>query len=120
MHQPSRSIAVRVSRFNPLRDTQAYFEDFTIESTEPLSVMALLAKVHEADPTFVCRTSTCFKGKCGSCLVRINGEDAFGCTTLVGPGEAVTVEPHSKFKVIRDVVVDFAQPAAIKVREEQS
>jgi succinate dehydrogenase/fumarate reductase-like Fe-S protein len=76
--------------------------------------MALLAKVHEIEPGFACRTSTCFKGKCGSCLVRVNGQDVLGCVTLVHPGETVVVEPHSKFKQIRDVVVDFAEPSARK------
>lgn len=117
MQQSPSAVSIRVARFNPDKAAQPHFEDFTINSTEPLSVMALLVKVHEADPTFACRTSNCFKGKCGSCLVRVNGRDVFGCTALVKPGEAVTVEPHSQFAVIRDVVVDFARPV-VKVLEE--
>ncbi len=105
-----QGITVKVFRFTPETDSQGRFEEFAIETGESLSVMALLAKVHDLDPGFACRTSTCFKGACGSCLVRANGKDVFGCTTLVKPGEAVTVEPHSKFKIIRDVVVDFSQP----------
>jgi succinate dehydrogenase/fumarate reductase-like Fe-S protein len=73
--------------------------------------MSLLAQVREEAPDFACRTSTCFKGKCGSCLMRVNGEDVYGCVTLIRPGETVVIEPHSKFAVIRDVVVDFSQPA---------
>ena len=106
----SCTITVRAFRFNPAQDKDGFFQDYTVESAEALSVMALLAKVREIDPGFACRTSTCFKGRCGSCLVRLNGKDVFGCTVLVQPGEIVTVEPHSKFKVIRDVVVDFSQP----------
>lgn len=104
------SIVVSVFRFTPGMDEKGRFQEFTIESAEPLSVKALLAKVHDIDPTFACRTSSCFKGLCGSCLVRVNGKDVFGCTTLVRPGEAVAVEPHSGFQTIRDVVVDFSQP----------
>lgn len=85
-------------------------QEFSVPTSEPLSVMALLALVHESDPSFACRTSTCFKGKCGSCLVRVNGRDVFGCTTLIAPGETVTIEPHSRFRQIRDTVVDFSQP----------
>ena len=103
-------ITVRAYRFNPAQDSEGYFREYAVESTEALSVMALLAKVRDLDPGFACRTSNCFKGRCGSCLVRLNGKDVFGCTVLVQPGEIVTVEPHSKFKVIRDVVVDFSQP----------
>lgn len=104
------SIFIKVLRFQPDKEAGGYYQDFEVVSMEPLSIMVLLAKVHDIDPTFACRTSTCFKGKCGSCLVRVNGHDILGCTTLVRPGESVVVEPHSKFKAIRDVVVDFSQP----------
>jgi succinate dehydrogenase / fumarate reductase iron-sulfur subunit len=104
-------IKVKVFRFEPGKETAGRFQEFFIESSEPLSVMALLAKIHESDLSFACRTSMCFKGKCGSCLVRVNGQDVFGCTTLIEPGESVVIEPHSKYNVIRDVVVDFFQPA---------
>lgn len=105
-------ITVRVFRCRPETGEAGRLEEFRVASAAPLSVMALLARVHELDASFCCRTSTCFKGKCGSCLVRVNGKDVFGCTTLVRPGETVTVEPHSRFAVIRDVVVDFARPLA--------
>ena len=111
MSEKAAYIKVKVFRFDPGAETAGRFQEYLVESKEPLSIMALLAKVHEADLTLACRTSMCFKGQCGSCLVRVNGQDVFGCTTLVKPGEAVVIEPHSKFAVIRDVVVDFFQPA---------
>ena len=110
MAEQASSMVARVFRFDPATAAAGYFEEFQIASAEPLSVMALLAKVHDLDPTFACRTSTCFKGICGSCLVRVNGEDVFGCVALVHPGETVVIEPHAKFKRVRDVVVDFSQP----------
>ncbi len=105
-------ITVRVYRYDPASDKAGRLEEHKVASAAPLSVMALLARVHELDATFCCRTATCFKGRCGSCLVRADGRDVFGCTTLVRPGETVTVEPHSRFAVIRDVVVDFERPLA--------
>lgn len=113
MHETIPSIQVKVFRGEAGNAAADHWQNFLVQSTEPLSVMALLAKVHEQDPSFACRLSTCFKGRCGSCLVRVNGQDAFGCTKLVRPGEAVTVEPCSKFKHMRDVVVDFSQPVAV-------
>lgn len=109
MLSPATTITAKVFRFEPGKDFEGRFETLSIETTEPLSVMALLAKIHDTDPTFACRTSTCFKGKCGSCLIRVNGQNVFGCVHLVKPGETVTIEPHSKFKVIRDVAVDFSK-----------
>ena len=107
-----RNIALKIWRFNPEEEKAGHFQDYVLETAEPLSVMALLAKVHEMDPTFACRVSTCFKGMCGSCMIRCNGRDVFGCTTLVRPGESVVIEPHSRFRLIRDVVVDFSAPLA--------
>lgn len=108
--QTAYSIFVKVRRSPATGDGDGRFQEFTVASREPLSVMALLAEIHQLDPSFACRTSTCFKGQCGSCLVRVNGRDVLGCVELVRPGEAVTIEPHSKYKVIRDVVVDFSAP----------
>ena len=110
MREEAAVISIRAFRFDPERQTESYFQSYVVESAEPLSVMALLAKIHEMDSSFACRTSTCFKGQCGSCLVRVNGQDVLGCITLVRPGESILLEPHSKYRVIRDVAVDFSQP----------
>ena len=103
-------IRLSVWRFDPETAVDGYFQEYEVETAEELSIMTLLAKVHEMDASFACRTSVCFKGLCGSCLIRCNGQDVLGCKTLVRPGESVRLEPHSKFRVIRDVAVDFAQP----------
>ena len=103
-------IKLKIWRFAPELAEVGHFQDFEVVTAEALSIMALLGRVHEMDPSFACRTSTCFKGQCGSCLVRVNGRDALGCVTMVQPGEIVTLEPHSKYRVVRDLVVDFSQP----------
>lgn len=103
-------ISIQAFRFDPDGQQESCFQSYEVATAEPLSVMALLAKIHEMDASFACRTSTCFKGQCGSCLVRVNGQDVLGCITLVKPGESVVLEPHSKYRLIRDVVVDFSQP----------
>lgn len=83
---------------------------YEVRSAYSLSVMSLLAQLHAQDPTLACRTSMCFHGTCGSCLVNVNGRDVKGCMTLVMPGDVVTIRPHSKFHVIQDLVVDFNRP----------
>lgn len=94
------------------RSGKAALEEYQIESEYPMSVMSLLARLHETDPTLACRTSMCFHGTCGSCLVNVDGRDVKGCTALVNPGETVSLRPHSKYKVLQDLVVDFRQPLA--------
>lgn len=103
-------ISIEVWRAEAGQNQEGYFQQFEVPSREPLSVMTLLAKVHELDAGFACRTSTCFKGKCGSCLVKVDGQETFGCVKLINPGAKVVIEPSAKFKLIRDVVVDFSQP----------
>ncbi len=110
MENTAKTIHIRAYRFDPAEPARCGFQSFTVATTEPLSVMALLTEIHALDETFACRTSTCFKGQCGSCLVRVNGRDVLGCVTMVQPGETVTLEPHSKYRVLRDLAVDFAEP----------
>ena len=107
------SIKLQVWRFAPETDSAGRFQTYEVATAEPLSVMALLARIHEQDPSFACRTSTCFKGMCGSCLIRCNGRDVYGCKTLLAPGETGVIEPCSGFRSIRDVVVDFSQPVTV-------
>lgn len=106
------TITVRAFRFDPSAESEPRFSTYEIPSSEAISVMVLMRRIHEMDPTFACRTSMCFKGACGSCLVRVNGEGTLGCSRLVHPGEAITLEPHHGFRLIRDVVVDFARPVS--------
>ena len=106
------TITVRAFRFDPSTDTEPRFAAYEIPVTEPISVMVLMRTIHEMDPTFACRMSMCFKGACGSCLVAVNGEGALGCSTLIRPGDAITLEPHRGYELIRDIVVDFARPSS--------
>lgn len=115
-----RTISVDVFRYTPSTGKKGYFQRVEIESPEAVSVKNLLDRVHSLDPTFACRTFNCFKGMCGACMVRVNGKNVFGCITLVQPGEYVKIEPHSKYKVIRDVVVDFSRPLSLGRQESGS
>lgn len=72
---------------------QGYFQHFEVPSREPLSIMTLLAKVHEQDVACAYLTSTCFKEKGGSYLVKVNGQEIFDTVKLVNPGETVSIEP---------------------------
>jgi succinate dehydrogenase / fumarate reductase iron-sulfur subunit len=104
-----KRIVARVFRFDPSSGQEPRFDVHEVEVDGPISVMILMRKVHESDSTFACRTSMCLKGVCGSCLVRVNGRDLLGCSTLVYPGDTVTLEPHSGYQHVRDLVVDFAR-----------
>jgi succinate dehydrogenase / fumarate reductase iron-sulfur subunit len=51
--------------------------------------------------------SNCLEEVCGSCAMRINGRARMACSALVDKLEQpITLEPLSKFPVIRDLAVD--------------
>jgi succinate dehydrogenase/fumarate reductase-like Fe-S protein len=105
-----RVITAHVFRFDPSRDASARYQTYQVETSDSISAMILMRLIHEQDPTLACRTPMCFKGVCGSCLVRLNGRNVRGCATLVDPGDIVTLEPHAAYELIRDLVVDFGRP----------
>jgi len=113
-------ITARAFRFDPAVDQEPHFETYAVDVDGPISVMILMRKVHEQDPTFACRTSMCLKGVCGSCLVRVDGYDVLGCSTLVRPGDAVTLEPHSRYQHVRDLVVDFSREIRPQPKKQRS
>jgi succinate dehydrogenase/fumarate reductase-like Fe-S protein len=110
MEDTTAVISIQAWRYEPDHPEKSGFKTYVVPTQEALSVMTLLAKIHEMDASFACRTSTCYKGQCGSCLIRVDGQDVLGCVTLIRPGATVRLEPHSKYRVIRDVVVDFSAP----------
>ena len=103
------AITARAYRYDPVLDAQPRYQTYRVATDEPISAMTLMRLIHEQDPSFACRTPMCFKGVCGSCLLRLNGKNVRGCATLVSPGEEVTLEPHPAYPLIRDLVVDFSQ-----------
>ncbi|HET6936314.1 MAG TPA: succinate dehydrogenase iron-sulfur subunit, partial [Candidatus Angelobacter sp.] len=57
--------------------------------------------------TAIAYDSNCLEEVCGSCAMLINGRARMACSALVDKLEQpITVEPFSKFPVIRDLQVD--------------
>jgi succinate dehydrogenase / fumarate reductase, iron-sulfur subunit len=54
--------------------------------------------------------SACLEEVCGSCTMIVNGRVRQACTALIDKlspnGETITLEPMSKFPLVRDLVVD--------------
>ena len=115
--KPPDEITIRLFRFDPAFEQEPRYEVITYATEEPLSVMMLMQQLHALDPERACRTSMCFKGACGACLVQLNGRSVLGCSTLIRPGEEIRLDPHPGFKHIRDLVVDFSNPVST---EEES
>jgi len=54
--------------------------------------------------------SACLEEICGACTMVVNGRVRQACSTLVDkvatPGEPITLEPMSKFPIVRDLIVN--------------
>lgn len=102
-------ITLKVFRFDPERDTRPKFVEYRVPVDEYTRVLDTLLWVKEnIDPTLNLRYS-CRMAMCGSCGMVINNKPRLACKTMVKDlkTDIVEVKPLSKFKVVRDLVVEM-------------
>ncbi|MGB9773695.1 MAG: succinate dehydrogenase iron-sulfur subunit [Bacteroidota bacterium] len=104
-------LTLRIQRFNPEKDKKPYYQDFTIEETDPrMSLLDMLNEVKwKIDGTLTYRRS-CKHGMCGSCGMRINGKNGLACSTLLkdlNTKKPVVLDPLPGMPIIKDLVVDM-------------
>ena len=94
--------------------TKDRWEEFDIRLRPGMNVITALMDI-AADPvdrfgnrtTPIAYESNCLEEVCGSCAMRINGKARMACSALVDKlSQPITLEPLSKFPVIRDLAVD--------------
>lgn len=103
-------IRAEVFRFDPSRENEPRMQFYTVPYTHRMSIFTLLREIYETqDPTLAFRNQQCGRGICGTCQFRIgvNSKVVKGCTIPLKPGDHVVIEPISRKKVIRDLVVDL-------------
>jgi len=112
-----KTIRFRIKR-QADREAQPRWEDFDITAEPQLNVIAALMQIQRrpqtvagARTTPVAWDSNCLEEVCGACTMLVNGRVRQACSTLVEKlgSETVTLEPMSKFPVVRDLVVDRAR-----------
>jgi succinate dehydrogenase / fumarate reductase, iron-sulfur subunit len=98
-------------------DTAAYWEVFNVEYESDMNVISVLQKIAAMAKTSAGKATTpvawdcgCLEEVCGSCTMVINGRVRQSCSALVDrlleEHREITLEPMSKFPVMRDLVVD--------------
>ena len=91
-----------------------YWEEFHIRRRPYMNVISCLMEIQKNPKTFDGRKTTpvvweqsCLEEVCGSCTMVINGRVRQACSALVDHLEGhVTLEPMSKFPVVRDLIVN--------------
>ncbi len=117
-------VTFEIRRFDPDAGRPVpKYEKYTLDMTESNTVLDGLIRIREEmDGTLALRCS-CRSAICGSCAMRINGQAALACNTLLTnampkDGGPIVVEPAGNMEVQKDLVVDFA-PFWGKVRAVQ-
>ena len=111
---PRTTIELRIRRQD--RPTSApRWEEFALPWQPNMNVISCLMAIRKhpvtksgAATTPVAWDASCLEEVCGACTMRVNGTPRQSCSALVdklGPGP-ITLEPLSKFPVVRDLIVD--------------
>ena len=91
-----------------------YWEEFALPWKPGMNVISSMMDI-AANPVTrdgkpsrpITYDSNCLEEVCGSCAMRINGRARMACSALIDKLEQpITLEPLSKFPVIRDLAVD--------------
>jgi succinate dehydrogenase / fumarate reductase iron-sulfur subunit len=115
---PTTPIEVRIRRQDK-PDSAPYWQSFTIPYKPNMNITSVFQAI-ALDPrtvdgkaaTPINYDAACLEEVCGSCTVVINGHVRQACSALVdhirsnesdGP---ITIEPMSKFPIVRDLIVD--------------
>ena len=109
----AKTIELKIFR-QDTEDSAPYWEEFSMPWQENMNVIACLMEIQlnpvnkagkKTNP--VVWDSNCLEEVCGSCSMVINGTPRQACATLVDRlQQPIHVAPLSKFKTVRDLVVD--------------
>ena len=93
-------------------DGREVVREFEYTGNLNIPVTTLLEKININYDTKIHYSSSCLQGLCGSCAMLINGWPKLACKTFVNElpmtkyFHKITLEPLSKFPIIKDLMVD--------------
>ena len=102
-------VEVKLFRYDPELDVEEKYDIFQvpIPKDEKWTVMQVLDEIFQRlDPTIAYyKHSTCNHGKCLRCTIRLNQKVVLACQTIVPNEGQIQLDPVSKKKLIRDLVI---------------
>jgi succinate dehydrogenase / fumarate reductase, iron-sulfur subunit len=113
-----RLVKLKVRRQDgPDRPETRRWEEFAVPYQPHMNVISALMEIQKAPKTSdghevapVVWECVCLEEVCGSCTMVINGKVRQSCSALIDQiapgGETITLEPMSKFPIVRDLMVD--------------
>jgi succinate dehydrogenase / fumarate reductase iron-sulfur subunit len=109
----NKSVLIKIKR-QATPKSAPYWEEFTLPWKPGMNVISAMMDI-AANPVTrdgkpsrpITYDSNCLEEVCGSCAMRINGRARMACSALIDKLEQpITLEPLSKFPVVRDLAVD--------------
>jgi len=115
-HTPSQSIIIRIRRQDG-PSAPSRWEEFAVPYRPNMNIISCLQWIAANPRTTDGKDTTtpvwdagCLEEVCGACTMVINGKVRQSCSALVdklgAPGEPITLEPMTKFPLVRDLFVD--------------
>lgn len=108
--------SVKLFRFDPKVDKKPRYETYQAPY-QGRSVLDVLFYIYENFAPGLSFRYGCKVGFCTGCPVLVNGKPAFSCQKVAE--EKMTIEPHPKFEIIKDLVVDFDRPKKSRYSESR-
>ena len=107
--QSSQTKTLRIARFNPKKDTEKQFMEYSVPVEKWTTVLETILDVKKHYDHSVAVRYSCRQATCGSCGMIINGKPRLACFTKVSEldSDVVTIEPMNNFPIIRDLAVKF-------------
>lgn len=101
---------VKILRFDPSVDSEPRYETYQVpvgawRNRKVIDVVRYIYDTCAPDLSF---REPCRQGICGACKMMVNGKVVLACTAIAE--QEMTIEPHRKYPVLKDLVVD--QPSA--------
>ncbi len=109
MAEMDEKATVRIFRFDPEKGNTPQYKIYT-SLYLGLTVLQVLHLIYEnQDPSLAFRYGCDGNGpaRCGGCALEVNEVPVLSCQKLAE--KEMVIKPHSKFKLIKDLVVDFEE-----------
>ncbi|MDP9227306.1 MAG: succinate dehydrogenase iron-sulfur subunit [Actinomycetota bacterium] len=101
-------VRLEVLRFDPEKDREAHFEDYTVQAEPMNTVLGCLQDIKWYQDSSLALRRSCAHGVCGSDAMLINGRNGLACKMLVRElKQPIRIEPLRGLKVIKDLIVDM-------------
>ncbi len=107
MPQGDEKSLVSIFRFDPDKDNGPEYKEYEVPF-QGLTVLQVLEYIYEHyDRSLAFRYGCDGSGsaRCGACVVEVNDVPVLACRQQAWGN--MVIKPHRKFKIIKDLVVDF-------------